>query len=321
MMGREVLVIQNRYIYGLNISPLECVKWVDESFRLKALAQLPPKMSVHPQGNDFFTSMPCCLPSSYGVFGMKVVHRILGATPSLGSEILLYDSKSGQLQALIDGDWITTMRTGAVAALSIQHLQRTNTDTYSFMGLGNTARATALCLLSIFSDKKLKFRLLRYKTQAESFIERFKEVNNVSFEIVDTIDHLVSGADVLISCITDAQNLICENNELYRKGLLLVPIHTRGFQNCDLFFDKVYGDDTGHVSGFRYFDRFKEFDEFGNILIGKNRGRENDEQRIVVYNIGLGLHDVVFAYKIHCLLKNTVSTSFILDKEDEKFWI
>lgn len=187
MMGREVLVIQNRDIYGLNISPLECVKWVDESFRLKALAQLPPKMSVHPQGNDFFTSMPCCLPSSYGVFGMKVVHRILGATPSLGSEILLYDSKSGQLQALIDGDWITTMRTGAVAALSIQHLQRTNTDTYSFMGLGNTARATALCLLSIFSDKKLKFRLLRYKTQAESFIERFKEVNNVSFEIVDTI--------------------------------------------------------------------------------------------------------------------------------------
>lgn len=55
MMGREVLVIQNRDIYGLNISPLECVKWVDESFRLKALAQLPPKMSVHPQGNDFFT--------------------------------------------------------------------------------------------------------------------------------------------------------------------------------------------------------------------------------------------------------------------------
>lgn len=27
MMGREVLVIQNRDIYGLNISPLECVKW------------------------------------------------------------------------------------------------------------------------------------------------------------------------------------------------------------------------------------------------------------------------------------------------------
>lgn len=53
MMGREVLVIQNRDIYGLNISPLECVKWVDESFRLKALAQLPPKMSVHPQCNDF----------------------------------------------------------------------------------------------------------------------------------------------------------------------------------------------------------------------------------------------------------------------------
>lgn len=39
------------------------------------------------------------------------------------------------------------MRTGAVATLAIQTLKATDATTYSFIGLGNTARATMLCLL------------------------------------------------------------------------------------------------------------------------------------------------------------------------------
>ena len=29
--------------------------------------------------------------------------------------------------------------------------------------------------------------------------------------------------------------------------MTVIPVHTRGFQNCDLFFDKVFADDTDHV--------------------------------------------------------------------------
>lgn len=320
-MKNKVLIIQNKQIRDLNISPQDCINWVDESFRIKYEAQLPAKISVHPQGNDFFTSMPCLLPSSYKMVGIKEVSRINGRIPSLSSDILLYNSMSGRLLALIDADWITTMRTGAVAALSIKTLQKSDATSYSFIGLGNTARATALCLLSVFENKIIKFRLLRYKDQAESFVCRFKDYPNVVFEIVDSIEDLVSQAEVLISSITDAQGLICPDDSLWLEGVLLVPIHTRGFQNCDLFFDKIYGDDRDHVCGFQNFRRFKEFDEFTNVLLKKNIGRENDSERIIVYNIGLGLHDIVYAHKIYDKLKDSSSDFIVQERETDKFWI
>lgn len=38
--------------------------------------------------------------------------------------MMLYDAKTGELLALIDSDWITTMRTGAVAAVSARALRK-----------------------------------------------------------------------------------------------------------------------------------------------------------------------------------------------------
>ena len=87
-------------------------------------------------------------------------------------------------------------------------------------------------------------------------------------------------------------------DEWFKEGVLVVPIHTRGFQNCDLFFDKVFADDTSHVDGFKYFKQFKKFSEFDKVLHKEVVGRENDKERILSYNIGIALHDIYIAKKI-----------------------
>ena len=163
-------------------------------------------------------------------------------------------------------------------------------------------------------------QLLKYKDQADSFIERFGAYPNVTFSIIDNIENLISNSDVIISCITDASNLICPKNDLFKEGCLVVPIHTRGFQNCDLFFDKVYGDDTDHVKGFRYFSQFKQYAELEDVLSGRTAGRENDHERILSYNIGLGLHDILFASKIYDSL-SAQSPEIKIEREVSKFWI
>ncbi len=120
-------VLTNQTIKSLGISPETCVQWVKESFASKSEAQLPPKPSVHPKGIDFITTMPCLMapqPDREQRFGVKVVHRLEGCTPSLGSDIMLYSAESGELLALLDGDWITTMRTGAVATYAIHTLSK-----------------------------------------------------------------------------------------------------------------------------------------------------------------------------------------------------
>lgn len=131
-------IISSSLIKELDITPSTCLEWVKESFALKVSSQLPAKISLHPQGNDFFNTMPCLLPTTHNYFGVKIVHRIKGAVPALGSDILLYNSQTGELLSMMDADWITTMRTGAVATLAIQTFRKTKTKTYGILGLGNT---------------------------------------------------------------------------------------------------------------------------------------------------------------------------------------
>ena len=319
-MNHYVSVIQQSQIEALHLNPATCVEWVKEAFLMKDDIQMPAKMSVHPQGEDFITSMPCLLPESQGqkYFGIKMVSRIDGQVPTLQSNIFLYDAKSGHLLAVVDGDWITAMRTGAVAALATKTLQRKGNSVYSIMGLGNIGRAVGLCLAADNRDRQITFRLLRYKDQAERFVERLKDFDNVNFEIVDDKRIFAAEADVLISAVTVATELLFPDDDLFRKGVTVIPVHMRGFQNCDLFFDKVFGDDTGQVSGFKYFNQFRQYDEFHHVLQGKNPGRTNDEERILSYNYGIALHDIFFASRIYERIQT--GDGFNLEKQDKKLW-
>ena len=321
-MDNQVKIIQQNDIVGLDISPALCVEWAKNAFLLKDEAQMPAKLSVHPQGEDYITTMPCLLPAHDGkkYFGVKVVGRIEGQVPILSSIISLYDAATGRLLALVDGNWITAMRTGAVAALAARTFQRSGADTYSMMGLGNIARAVALCLIAINSHRPINILLLRYKDQAEQFVERFKDCENVSFQIIDDKKEFVSRADVLISCVTLAQELLFPDDSLFRKGITVIPVHMRGFQNCDLFFDKVFGDDTRKIQDFRYFSQFRQYDEIHHVLQGRNPGRVSDDERILCYNYGVALHDVYFAAKIYEQLKDS-SNSFVLSVPEKKTWL
>lgn len=295
-------------IEQLNITPLECIHWVKEAFLMKNCCQLPPKISLHPQGSDFFNTMPCLLPPEYHVFGCKVVSRIKGTYPALKSEMMLFDTLSGEMTALVNCDWITAMRTGAVAALAIETLKNKSAKIYSFIGLGVIGHAVLDCLLAVIkSDEPIIIRLKRYKDHAENTAIKYKHHSNVTFEIVDTMEQLVDDADVIVSCITDADGLLIDNPDRFKPGVLLVPVHTRGFQNCDTVFDKVFADDEGHVRGFKYFNQFRQFGELSDIISGKITGRANDSERILSYNIGLGLHDVLFGYKIATKINDQVT--------------
>ena len=323
MITDIITVISQDTIVSLGISPSECIKWVEEGFMKKDFAQMPAKLSVHPQGEDFMTTMPCLLPEENGHkrFGIKVVNRIESQVPALSSIIYLYDAQRGHLLAMMDGDWITAMRTGAVAALAARLFKKDNTNTYSMIGLGNIARAVAMCLIADNKDKPITIRLMRYKDQAEKFIEKFKDANQVTFEIIDDKEQFISEADVIISCVTVATELLFPDDSLFRKGVTVIPVHVRGFQNCDLFFDKVFGDDTNQIRNWRYFSKFRQYDELHHVLQGSNPGRTSQEERILCYNYGLGLHDIVYASKIYDRVKDTEIDTFSYCRQDMKIWM
>ncbi len=320
-MERKTYYLGHSDVSRCGITAKDCVEMVTQSFKMKYASQLPPKISIHPKGDDFVNTMPCLLPPQYGRMAVKVVTRIVGAEPALSSTIQLFDSSTGQLLAIIDGDWITAMRTGAVAALSILTFKKSTASVVGMMGLGNTARATVRCLLATWQGEPLTLKLLRYKNQAEQFAEQFKNEENVDFQIADSMESLVEDCDVLVSCVTSAGGLFVPDESAFKPGFLLVPVHTRGFQNCDLTFDKIFGDDRGHVCGFKHFNQFRSFHEFSEVLLDKVPGRESDTERIICYNIGLGLHDALFASAIYDKIDKAHLSSIVIDKPQGKFWV
>lgn len=83
---------------------------------------LPPKVSLHPGPESVFCNfMPSIVPGNDGRMwgGVKLVTRYPDREPALDSSLLLFDALTGETLALMDADWITAMRTGAVAAHSI----------------------------------------------------------------------------------------------------------------------------------------------------------------------------------------------------------
>ena len=312
-------------IKALGISPETCYIWAEEMIKNKQTALLPAKIHMGLENNAFCNVMPSVLDLAGGkIGGVKVVTRYPQRRASLDSKILLFDAQSGEFISLMDGNWITAMRTGAVAAHSVMTFAKRGFSTLGMIGLGNTARASLMVLSGILKDRPLTVRLYRYKDQAELFAKRFESFKNLNFTFSDSYEDTIRGSDAVISCATYFKGDIAPD-DCFDEGMLVVPVHTRGFTNCDLFFDKVYADDTAHVRDFKNFDRFRRFAEVHDVLSGAAKGRESDNERILVYNIGVSMHDVYFAFRIYDMLKelgklNTLQT-LDLKEPQEKFWI
>lgn len=315
-------VISFQSIEELHIDPVEAYRWATEMIACKENALMPAKISMKPSDGVFCNVMPSIVSDGQGGLwgGVKAVTRYPHRIPSLDSKILLYDANNGDFLCIIDANWITAMRTGAVAAHSIQLFAKTDFKTIGLVGLGNSARATIHVLAKVQPEREIRLRLLKYKEQELDFVKRFRNYENLTFSFVDSAEDLVKGSDVVVSAATYLPNDIASDN-CFDEGILVVPIHTLGFTNCDLFFDKVFADDRDHVSNFRYFDKFKSFAEVSDVVNGKATGRENDRERILAYNIGISMHDINFASHIYQMIQDADLPTIDLKEPKEKFWI
>ncbi len=309
-------IITHDMIKGLGIDPNEWYDWADTVLRNKHTYTMPAKTSLH-FGSSYFNTMPSILPSE-NVMGVKVVNRFLGRIPSLESQLLLYSYDTGENLALMDASLITAMRTGAATVHAMEMFAPKDMYEIGIMGFGNIGIACMEILTAHYAGRELHIKLLRHKDQAEMIRDRYAAFTNIKFTIVDTVKEIICGSDVVISAITYTEELLGED-DWFKEGCLVIPVHLRGFQNCDLFFDKVYGDDRGQVQGFQYFDRFRSFAETAEVLRGEKPGRENEKERIIVYNVGMSLHDVFAASRIYRYFDKEEQTGSIGPKE--RFWL
>jgi alanine dehydrogenase len=316
----KMKIIDFETIRALDINPREFYYWAEEAWHQKRNALMPPKSKMHQDDAGRYICMPCVLPS-IDTAGVKFICRNMNdynGIPKRNSNIMMQRCSKPGLEAVVDGNYITNMRTGAVAVENVKLFAKSNFKTLGLMGLGIAARAFFLIFCEMYKEQEISVKLYRYKDQAESFIKRFSYASNIHFTIVDSYDDVCS-CDVVISCISNATSILCKD-DVFKEGSTVIPVHTRGFQNCDLFFDKVFVDDIGHVKDFKYFDRFKSCSEVSDVVLGAVPGRINDKERIIAYCGGIALHDIYFARKIIDLVGDKCP-DVLMQLPDTRFWI
>lgn len=321
-----IKIISHKTIESLDIAPLTCLKWVDEMLLQKKEAVLPPKISLTPENDSFFNVMPCLIPNS-SIGGVKVITRKMGRVPALDSILTLFDYNTLLPKAIMDASWVTTMRTGAVAIHTMDLLANPDFKEVGVMGLGNTGRAAIKIMCDKYKEKEFVLKVLKYKDQhllLEKMIRGESGTDNSNIQIcfVDTYEEVIQNSDVIISAVTFIDHDFAPI-EMYKPGCLVIAIHLRGFMNCDTTFDKVYGDDTGHLKKFKYFNEFKSFAECAEVIRGEKPGRESANERILAYNVGLSLHDMFFAGKVYSMIEkeDIKCMEFDLEPPTEKTWL
>lgn len=275
------------------------MNWVKDCFIHKEDFVMPNKSRINQANGDYYAIMPCMYEKE-NVAMVKMIGRHdlkqNEVRSTMMSDIMLYRADNGILECLIDGEFITTVRTGAVAAFSTLLYSKKNFQIIGLIGLGNIMMAYLDALLPNI-DRNIEIKLFKYHNNEERVLKRFEKYNNIKFILCDTYDDVVRNSDVIVSAVTKIDHDFCDIS-LYKEGVTVIPIMTLGFQNCDISFDKIFTDEIEQIRGFKYFSMFKSIENTTNVLNLLVKGRENDNERILVYNYGLAIFDLYFANKV-----------------------
>ena len=266
----------------------ELIRWVDEALREKSGYTLPPKIHIAQQDGDYYNVMPCIYErgniAMVKMIGRHSIKRGEDRSSMMG-DILLYESDTGILRALMDGEYITTLRTGISAAHSARLFTRPDFETVGLIGLGNIMtvciRAFIASLRAEGDRRDVTLKLIRYHDHQQRIMDLFREDPNVHFVLCDTYEEVIGGSDLVISAITKVtENFVTD--EYFKEGCTVIP------------------DEMEQIRGFKYFDHFAPVTtNVTDVLNGAAPGRTDNVQRILVYNYGIAIHDLVFAANIY----------------------
>ncbi len=185
----------------------------------------------------------------------------------------------------------------------MKHLARPDSEELAIVGAGVQGQYHTLCMLHLLKNlKRIKVYDI-YQPSIQHYLKAVKsytDEKNVEIKIVSSFEEAITDSDVIV-CATGTLHETVMYDKWMKKGSLLLPVHRRGW-NADLLanVDKFVVDDRDQ---FMYhenktFDPLPEPVLLEDIVVDKVPGRQNDDERIVCYNVGLGMYDVVIAAKI-----------------------
>lgn len=138
-------------------------------------------------------------------YGEKVVVKMVGYhpdnpekfdLPTIVSTISNYDTNTGHLKSLVDGVFLTALRTGAASAVASKVLAKPESSILGLIGCGAQSVTQLHALSRIFDFKKVLYFDTDEAT-CQSFVERVAMLELEVAYVKTPIDEMVQSADII----------------------------------------------------------------------------------------------------------------------------
>ena len=309
--AEPILYLSNRDLEELGLSLGEIVPILEEMFRRKASGDTvqPPKIFFHRGGPRFYSSMVSSAPG-LGYAGCKwqsgdPENPARGLSYIQGMFILSEDA-TGQPVAIMDSKWVTGNRTAAASAVAAKHLARRDARTIAILGCGLQGRKNLEALKAVLPSLA---RCQAYDVVAEreaAFVHETHDRWGVSVVGAGSAEGAVRGADIVITAgpIEDHRRATLVPEWLAAGSLTIALDYDSYVTDAAIAAaDLVLTDDRGQIEDVRQregkFTGVRRIDAELADLLSTGRGRRtHEEQRILVFNLGIALEDLATGVEI-----------------------
>jgi ornithine cyclodeaminase/alanine dehydrogenase-like protein (mu-crystallin family) len=302
----EFRYLSQKDVIDVGLTMKEAISIVEEVFTEHGLQAFenPPKPGIHTLKGAFIHAMPGFLPRKKAA-GMKWVSgysdNFQYNLPSIMGLITLNNPDTGQPIAVMDGGYVTALRTAAASGVSAKYLAAKDASVLGIVGAGVQGRYHLMSIREVFSGiEEIKITDTSESAMAE-FISFAKEHGALNITSCTSAREVIQDADVVITATGHLEDRVYKENWV-KKGALVLPVHTRGWEasmigNANKFIVDDWQQFNSFMGGTEgYYAPLPElYAEMGEIVVGQKPGRENPTERIVNLNFGMAIHDVYMA--------------------------
>ena len=273
-------------------------------------ATVPPRVPIDiAQHNATALFMPVYLPSAQKI-GLKVV-SVFGNNPAQGlplihALVMVFDGNTGCPLAVMDGEYLTALRTGAASGLATDLLARRQADTVAIFGAGRQGRTQLEGVAAVRAIKQA-YIFDPDEARAAAFAAELSGRLGLKIDVAESTD-VLSEADIICTATTSA-------DPVFLDGKLKAGVHINGVGSfkpslCEIPPETVVrakvvvdsiascmaeaGDLIMPIKRGMVTENHI-YAEIGEIAAGKKAGRSSEEEITIFKSVGNAVQDLAAA--------------------------
>lgn len=298
----------------------EAIEAVEKGFKEignnTALSPPRPYLNIARYGGGILLNMGYLEGAGYA--GVKIAssypnNKSLGL-PTVASLITLHDPKTGLPIAVMEGGYLTALKTGAVGGVAAKYLSRTSSEVAGIIGAGVQAR-TQLWALCVVRKIAKAYVYSVNRSSSQKFSEEMSKLLGIDIHLSDTVKDLVVRSDIIVTATTS-------NVPVFKGTWLSEGVHITGIGSFTADAAEI-DEESLKRAGKAFVDNWEALDvgdlrialnagaiarekiyHLSDVVLGKINGRKDEREITIFKSVGGAAYDVAVSARAYELAKN-----------------